>query len=101
MPSVQRVHEAFENKDVVVLTISIDAEGVQAVKPFLTEHGYTMPALLDSSMEVAHRYGVRATPTTHVVDRRGMIVASGFGPVDFDSPEFRKYIQTLVDQRPT
>ena len=41
MPSVQRVHEAFQAKDVVVLAISIDGSGEKAVKSFVTKRGYT------------------------------------------------------------
>jgi peroxiredoxin len=98
MPSVQRVHEALQDKDAVMLTISLDGGGIQTVKPYVIQHGYTMPALVDSGMEVARKFGVRAVPTTYVINRQGMVVASGFGPVDFDHPEFRQYIQTLVAQ---
>ena len=34
MPSVQRVHEAFKDKDVVVLAISVDGGGEKAVAIF-------------------------------------------------------------------
>ena len=95
---MQRVHETVKDKDVVVLAISIDGSGLSAVKSYMTKHGYTMPTLLDSGMEIARKFGVRGVPTTYVVNRQGMIVASGFGPVDFDRPEFREYIQTLVAQ---
>ena len=98
MPSVQRVHEAFKDKDVVVLAISIDGGGIQAVKSYVMKYAYTVPALVDTGMEVARKFGVRAVPTTYIIDRQGMVVASGFGPVDFDRPEFRDYIQTLVAQ---
>lgn len=96
MPSVQRAHQDFRDKAVRVVTISIDAGGIKDVKPFLMEHGYTMPALIDSDMEVFTRYGLRGTPGTFIVDRQGKIVARGSGPVDFDHPDFRKYILTLA-----
>lgn len=98
MPSVQRVHEELQDKDVVMLAISIDGSGIQTVKSYVIQQGYTMPTPVDSSMEVARKFGVRAVPTTYVVNRQGIVVASGFGPVDFDRPEFREYIQTLVAQ---
>ena len=92
---MQRAYQAFKNQDVIVLTISIDVGGVPTVKPFLAEHGYTMPALVDSNLEVGRRFGLLGTPGTFIVNRQGMIVASGSGPVDFDHPEFRKYIENL------
>jgi peroxiredoxin len=96
MPSVQRVHDAFKDTDVVVLAISVDGGGIQTVKSYVMKHGYTIPALLDTGMEVARKFGVRAVPMTYVVNRQGVVVASGFGPVDFDRPEFREYLQRVI-----
>jgi peroxiredoxin len=98
MPSVQRVHEVLKDKDVVMLAISVDGGGLPAVESYLTKHGYTMPTVVDSGMEVARKFGVRAVPMTYVVNRQGMVVASGFGPVDLGHPEFWEYLQTLMAQ---
>ena len=96
MPSVQRVHETFKDKDVVVLAISVDGGGEKAVKSFMTKRGYTFTTPVDVGMDIARKFGVRGVPTTYVINRQGAIVAHGFGPVDFDSPAFVQYIQTLV-----
>lgn len=93
---MQRVYDAWKDKDVVVLAISVDGGGAQAVQSYLTKNSYTLPTLIDTGMEVARKFGVRAVPTTYVIDRQGMVVASGFGPVDFDRPEFRQYLQALL-----
>lgn len=96
MPSVQRVHEAFKDKGVVMLAISIDGEGIPAVKRYLSTHGFTMPTLIDVDMETARKFGARGVPTTFIVDRQGNVVASGYGRIDFDAPAFRAYIQALL-----
>jgi len=96
MPSVQRVHEAFKDKDVVVLAISIDGGGEKVVKSFVAKHGYPFTTPVDTRMETARKFGVRGVPTTYVINRQGAIVAHGFGPVDFDSPAFVQYIQALA-----
>jgi len=93
---VQRVHEAFKEKDVMVLAISVDGGGEKAVKSFMTKRGYTFTTLVDVGMDIARKYGVRGVPTTYVINRQGAIVAHGFGPVDFDSPAFVQYIQALA-----
>ena len=96
MPSVQRVHEAFRDKDVVVLAISVDGGGEKAVKSFMAKRGYTFTTPVDVRMDIARKFGVRGVPTTYVINRQGAIVAHGFGPVDFDSPAFVQYIQALT-----
>ncbi len=95
MPSVQRAYTDFKDKNIRILTISIDAGGANDVKPFLAEHNYTMPVLLDPKMEVFSKYGLFGTPGTFVADRQGMLVAKG-SAVDFDRPEFRDYVLSLV-----
>lgn len=97
---MQKAHDTLKDKDVVVLAIAIDGTGAQAVKPYLAAHGYTIPALLDSHMETARAFGMRAVPTTYIIDRAGMIVAQGIGMVDFESQEFARYLQCLSAQTP-
>jgi peroxiredoxin len=95
MPSVQKAHDLFREKDVAVLAISIDGTGERAVKPFMAQHGYTFPSLIDQTMAVARQFGVRLVPTTYVVNREGMIVGMGVGPVDLASPEFAQYLASV------
>jgi peroxiredoxin len=96
MPSVQRVHETFKDKNVVVLAISIDGGGEKVVKSFMAKRDYTVTTPVDVRMETARKFGVRGVPTTYVINRQGAIVAHGFGPVDFESPAFVQYIQALA-----
>jgi peroxiredoxin len=97
---VQRVIESLKGKDVVVLPISIDRNVEKALKPYMEKHGYTFDTLLDQHMEVARQFGVRGTPTTVVVNRRGEIVARGLGPFDLESAEFGRYLDQLLAQPP-
>ena len=96
MPSVQRAYEAFKDRNIKILTISIDEGGARDVRPFMREHNYTMPALIDQKMEEAAKVGLIGTPGTFIVNRQGKIVAKGLGPVNFDSPEFRRYVESLA-----
>ena len=96
MPSVQRAHDTLRKNGISVLTVALDGTGEQAVKPFMAKHKYTVPAFADPRMEVARGFGVRGVPSTVVVDRKGMIVASGFGPYNLDATEFRQYMQRLA-----
>jgi peroxiredoxin len=98
MRSVQRVHNDFKNKGVVTLIVSVDADGVKAVEPYMRQNGFSILSGLDSDLKVANAYGVLGTPTTFVVNNQDTIAAKGFGPLDFDKPEVRKFIQVLADQ---
>ena len=95
---MQRVAETLKDTDIVILPISIDGSGEKAVQPYMDKHGYTFQTLIDQRMEVARQFGVRGTPTTVVINRKGQIVARGLGPFDLESPEFSQYLQRLVAQ---
>jgi peroxiredoxin len=97
---VQRVHDRLQDqeKKAVMLAISIDGTGANAVKPYMAEHGFSFPTLLDQRMEVARQFGVRGTPTTIIVNRNGEIVARAVGPFDLDSQPFTEYLEGLLAQ---
>ncbi len=92
---MQKAHDLFKPKDVVVLTISIDGMGARAVAPFMAEHGYTFPSLVDQRMEVARQFGMRLVPMTYVLNQEGKIVGAGYGPVDLASPEFAQFLEAV------
>jgi len=95
---VQRVAAALKDTDIVILPISIDGSGEKAIQPYMEKHGYSFQTLIDQRMEVARQFGVRGTPTTVVINRKGQIVARGLGPFDLGSPEFAQYLQQLLAQ---
>ena len=95
MPSVQREQQEYQKSGIPVIAISLDGDGAKSVKPFLSEHKYTLPVPLDPEMQFARSLGVRVTPWTVIIDRNGNLVAGGYGPIDMLSPAFRNYIKAL------
>lgn len=96
MPSVQRAHDTFKAGGVTVLAISIDGSGAQGAKPVVDEGKFSFAVPIDQSMTIARQFGVRGVPTTFVVDRKGNVVAQGFGPIDFDADDFRGYVKAVA-----
>ena len=62
------------------------------VKRFLEENGYTYPVAMDTTGEVFAAYGVRAFPTTFMIDREGNV----FGYVE--STLTRDIMDSIVQQ---
>jgi peroxiredoxin len=96
MPSVQKAHKSYPEKDVVVITISLDGGDSKSVKLFLDENKYTMPSVHDKGMAYGRSINARGVPSTFIIDRNQNIVASGMGPLDLDRPDVKKMIQNLV-----
>jgi hypothetical protein len=98
MPSVQKAYKKYSGKDVVVLVISLDGGEASSVKKFLDSNHYTMPAVHDKGMVYGRKINARAVPTTFIADRQHHLVATSFGPLDYERPDVKKLIQTLVAQ---
>lgn len=96
MPSVQKAHKEYPEKDVIVLTISLDGGDGSAVKKYLDENQFTMPSAHDKGMAYGRKINARGVPSTYIIDRNQNIVASGMGPLDYDRADVKKLIRSLV-----
>ena len=44
------------------------------IKAFMDKNGYTYPVLMDEGGKLFEAYGIRAIPTTYLIDRNGNLV---------------------------
>ncbi len=78
MPRVQKFHDEFKSKGLVVLGVN-DGEDASRVRPFLERNGYSFRILLDRDQSVAARYQVTGIPSLFVIDRHGVISSHFIG----------------------
>ena len=95
MPAMERLYTRHRDRGFVVVALSVDADP-RVVAPFLKESGLTFPVGLDSSMDIANTYGVRALPSSFIVDRQGNLAALAMGPRVWDSEASHALIEALV-----
>ncbi|MGH7231816.1 MAG: redoxin domain-containing protein [Nitrospiraceae bacterium] len=96
MPAMEVLYQQFHRKDFEILAISTDAQGAAVTRPFRDSMGLSFPILHDSDFRVGVTYGTRTLPMTFLVNRRGVITHRIFGARDWQSPEARQMIQTLI-----
>jgi len=96
MPSMERLYRRYNERGLTILAVSIDSGGAQAVAEFATALGLTFPIGLDQKLEVANRYGVRALPSTFLIDRDGNTAAVALGPRDWDGSAAHAVIESLL-----
>jgi peroxiredoxin len=73
MPDLNALYKQFGKQGLVILAIS--DEDAAKVKPFIAEHKYTYPILLDPGGKVHAAFGVEGIPKSFVYDREGKMVA--------------------------
>jgi thiol-disulfide isomerase/thioredoxin len=83
MPSMEKLHQKFKDKDFVMLAINLQ-ESASKVIEFYKEHNLSFAALLDITGDVAAGFGIRAIPTTFILDKNGRLIGKVLGPREWD-----------------
>ena len=96
MPSMEKLHQKLKNKDFAMVTINLQ-ESASQVKAFFKEFKLTFTALMDSNGEVGASFGIRAIPTTYILDKTGRIIGLVNGPREWDSKEAIALFENLID----
>lgn len=79
----------------LLVAVSLDANH-GLVKPFVAEHRLTFPIALDPKLEVANLYGIRALPSSFIVNRQGQVTALALGPRAWDNDASHSIVEELT-----
>lgn len=97
MPLMEALYQAYKAKGFVIAAISLDQEGAEAaVGQFVKTNKLTYPILLDPAFQGAKRFGVRGLPATFLIGKDGYITGVAYGPREWDGPEARALIESLL-----
>src|SRR5919201_1662184 len=99
MPAMEALYHEFDRRDFEILAVSTDAQGASVTRPFRDSIGLSFPILHDSDFRTGVMYGTRTLPMTFIVNRRGIVTHRIFGARDWQSPEAKNLIATLVRER--
>jgi thiol-disulfide isomerase/thioredoxin len=96
MPALDRLQANLGGPDFEVIALSVDHNGVSAVKAFYLQTGIGyLHTYVDESGQAMSALGVAAIPTTLLIDPSGNEIGKKIGPAEWDSPELVKLIKAL------
>ena len=75
LPSVQKLHEKYADRGLVIIAVH-SAQNADQMDSFLQQHDYTFPILLDTG-ETLKRYGIEGIPQYILIGKGGKLVSSG------------------------
>jgi len=96
MPSMQKLHQIFKDKDFVMVAINLQ-ESASRVKQFYKEHKLTFTTLLDTTGDVGAGLGIRSIPTTFILDKNGRIIGKALGPREWEGKKSIALFAYLTD----
>jgi thiol-disulfide isomerase/thioredoxin len=96
MPSMEKLHQKFKDKDFVMLAINLQ-ESASRVKQFYKEYKLTFTTLLDITGDVGAGLGIRSIPTTFILDKNGRMIGRALGPREWEGKKSIALFEYLTD----
>jgi thiol-disulfide isomerase/thioredoxin len=97
MPTLQALHEEFQERGLVVIGINVrDRKNAAAVARWLSERNLTFPNVkaTDGGPDFPSRYSI---PQTFLIDRQGRLLANRSGELDWTSAPVKALIGRLLN----
>lgn len=98
MPSLEALYRRYQDKDFVVVGVSLDEEGWPAIEDFTKRIPVSFPILLDAQQLISDLYQVYRIPETYLIDPSGKIVDKFVGPQDYDKDVFYGKVERALPQ---
>ena len=97
MPTLDRLQAKLGGADFEVVALSIDQQGLPAVRSFFEEIKIkTLGIYVDQSGKAAPDLNAFGLPTTLLIDRQGQELGRLIGPAEWDSPEAISFIERAI-----
>jgi thiol-disulfide isomerase/thioredoxin len=84
IPDFIEVNNLYKDKDVQIIGVSIDTD-MKALEDFVEEFGINYPTWVDGTIDhVGPEWGIRAIPTTFILDKNGEVMFKNVGRMTKD-----------------
>ena len=93
---METLHRKLLGKNFAMVTVNIKESAAQ-VKAFFDRNKLSFAALLDTTGEVSIEFGIRAIPTSFIIDKSGKIIGQISGPREWDSRKSVALFEQLAD----
>jgi peroxiredoxin len=84
----------LEETGMAMLAINL-GEDEEAVRAFMRDYPIDFEVLMDERGRISQRWGVRALPTTLVLNKRGQIIYQVVGEREWDQPALIELFKSL------
>ena len=103
IPSLIKANEKLShNKPFVMLTVSIDTEGKEAIDRFYKKHFKgeypPYPHLMDTNKKISMNYGTFKVPETYIIDKKGVVRDKVEGIRDWEDSLIMHYLELLTQE---
>lgn len=98
MPSIQKLYDRVDKEKIAFVMLAIDErKHFDKVVTFVKEKEYTFPVYVPNDY-LPEQLQVTTIPTTFVISPEGKIAANEVGAANYDTEEFKKFLEGLLPQ---
>lgn len=95
MPSMEALYRSYKDRGFEILAVN-SGETEPDVLAFMERNSLSFPVVLDEGGKTSAAYGIRAIPTSFLLDREGKIILRAVGSLDWNAPQFRAALERLL-----
>jgi hypothetical protein len=95
LPGWQKVYDQYKEQGFEVLSVAVDVQGAEVVRPFAENHSFT--TVVDSENIIADAFGFKVVPNGIFIDEEGVLrlVKQGFS---VGKPEHVEAVEQLIKE---
>ena len=93
--ALEALYRRYKVDGLAVLAVNM-GETAEQVRVYVAKHGLSFPHVMDPEARAEEAFGIQATPTNFLIDRRGHVVAGGMGYRDWTGPQAYRLIERLL-----
>ena len=93
--ALEALYKRYQGDGLAVLAVNM-GETAEQVRAYIDKHRLSFSHVMDPEARAEAAFGIQATPTNFLIDRRGHVVAGGMGYRDWAGPQARRLIERLL-----
>lgn len=94
----QQIHETLADRPATILSVAIDAQGSDRVRPYVEQARATFPTLLDETNVLSRLLGFKAVPNGVLVDESGVVRHAKFGGFNVQDAPTRAMVERWLSE---
>ena len=98
MPSIESLSKAMRGNGKFLMITILYKDAYQDGISHMKQSGFTFPVYSDSNGNTANKFGVTGVPETYLIDKKGNLRKRVIGPAEWNSPEARNLIDSLLNE---
>lgn len=98
MPSIESLFKDMAGNDKFQMITILYKDPYQDGTGYMKQNGYTFPVYSDKNGVTAGNFGVTGVPETYIIDKNGILKKRVIGPAEWNSPEAKNFINSLLNE---